>query len=61
MRKPDPEIFNLVLEHENISPNEALFVDDKTRNTTVAESLGIKSIVFKDAKQLIEELSKYLQ
>lgn len=60
LRKPDPKIFKFVLEAENISPNEALFIDDKLRNTVVAEKLGIKSIVYKNPKQLHSELLSIL-
>jgi putative hydrolase of the HAD superfamily len=60
MRKPDPEIYKHVLKLENIQPDETLFIDDKQRNTVVAEALGIKSIVFKNAQQLLEDLRKYL-
>ena len=42
MRKPDAEIFNLVLANHNLSPKHTLFVDDKKENTDAALSVGLK-------------------
>jgi len=41
LRKPDPEIFRLVLDIENLNPSETLFVDDMPENIKSAESFGI--------------------
>lgn len=41
MRKPDPEIFNTLLRKHDLSPKRTLFVDDKKKNTDIAESLGL--------------------
>lgn len=43
MRKPDPEIFKLVLNENNLIPNETLFVDDTLENILSARTLGIKT------------------
>ena len=40
-RKPDPSIFNLILNKYDLSPKRTLFVDDKKVNTDAAASLGI--------------------
>jgi glucose-1-phosphatase len=61
LRKPDPKAFEYVLEKMDIKPSETLFVDDKERNTKVAESLGIKSIIFKDPETLRVELKNLLK
>jgi glucose-1-phosphatase len=60
-RKPDPSAFNFILEKLNLKPSETLFIDDKERNTIVAESLGIKSIIFKDPETLRVELKNLLK
>jgi putative hydrolase of the HAD superfamily len=60
LRKPNPAIYKRVLQLENIHPEEALFIDDKERNTVVAERLGIKSIIFKNTVQLQNDLQKLL-
>jgi hypothetical protein len=33
-----------------------LFIDDKERNTQVADNLGMKALVFRSASQLVREL-----
>jgi len=41
MRKPDSEIFEFVLEENQLTPEETLFVDDVKENTDAAATLGI--------------------
>ncbi|ARV07915.1 haloacid dehalogenase [Polaribacter sp. SA4-10] len=40
-RKPDSEIYEFVLNQNNLVANETLFVDDLKENTTAANKLGI--------------------
>ncbi len=56
MRKPFPEIYELVLDRYNIKAEEALFIDDSLRNVKAAEFVGITSIQFKDASSLMKQL-----
>ena len=42
MRKPDPKIYQFVLDQNNLVAENTLFVDDKTENTDSAAALGIK-------------------
>lgn len=56
LRKPDPEIFKLTVERMGLSPTECLLVDDKDRNTRVAQALGVKAIVFRSAAHLMRQL-----
>lgn len=42
MRKPNVEIFKLLLNKHDLSPKRTLFVDDKKENTDAAASLGIE-------------------
>jgi 2-haloacid dehalogenase len=58
MRKPFPEIYQLLLNRFNVKPQETLFVDDSLRNVNAAEALGIKSIHFQSPLQLHKELKK---
>lgn len=58
--KPDPAIYLLTLERLGVAPHEALFVDDKARNTIAAEALGIASIVFHDAAHDIATIRQRL-
>ncbi|APU67160.1 MULTISPECIES: HAD family hydrolase [Christiangramia] len=40
MRKPNPEIFEHILDTHELEPSECLFIDDTRENTEVAERLG---------------------
>lgn len=42
MRKPNEDIFNYLLKHNDLSAKRTLFIDDKKENTDAAERLGIK-------------------
>jgi len=44
--KPDPLAFELALQRLGVAPDETLFVDDLTRNTAAAASLGMDTITF---------------
>jgi len=56
MRKPAPEFYQLLLDRNNVKPEEAIFIDDNYRNVLAAEKLGIKSIHFTSAEALKEKL-----
>ncbi|MBP8066518.1 MAG: HAD family phosphatase [Flavobacterium sp.] len=42
LRKPDPEIFNYIINRHNLEPQRTLFVDDNKHNTEVAANLGLQ-------------------
>jgi putative hydrolase of the HAD superfamily len=42
-RKPETEIYQLVLNEQKLIPAETLFIDDKAENTDAAASLGIQT------------------
>ncbi|PJF31458.1 MAG: hypothetical protein CUN51_03775 [Candidatus Thermofonsia Clade 1 bacterium] len=56
LAKPDPAIYHLILDRLGVLPAEAIFIDDLTRNTYVAESIGLPCIVFKSPEQLRKAL-----
>ena len=41
MRKPNPEVFNFVLDQNGLQAKHTLFVDDKKENTDAAQALGL--------------------
>ena len=43
MRKPDAEIYQFVLDENNLNPEDTLFLDDNKMNLEAAEELGIKT------------------
>lgn len=54
--KPDPAIFNIVLNHLNIKPNEAVHIGDLYYSDVVgAQNAGINAILFDELDALGEE------
>ncbi|MCM4172917.1 HAD family phosphatase [Arenibacter sp. TNZ] len=43
LRKPNAEIFQYVLDQNNLVPEDTLFIDDTKENTDAAKKLGIKT------------------
>jgi putative hydrolase of the HAD superfamily len=58
IRKPDEEIYNLMLQKLNLPAEECVFIDDKKENVIVAEKLGINGIIFENAEQLTKQLKE---
>ena len=58
MRKPHAEFYHVLLNRFNVTPEEALFIDDNYRNIHAAEKIGITSIHFTSPQQLRKELEK---
>jgi len=56
--KPDPKIYELILERYSINPATAVFIDDSEKNVKGAEACGIKGIHFKSGKQLKKDLEE---
>jgi FMN phosphatase YigB (HAD superfamily) len=42
MRKPNPEVYNLVLDQNALQAKQTLFIDDKKENTDAAAALGLQ-------------------
>ncbi|HRG87492.1 MAG TPA: HAD family phosphatase [Chitinophagales bacterium] len=56
-RKPDKEIYKLILDRENLIPGETFFVDDKAENVEAAKELGIQAVRLTDRDKLKELLA----
>ncbi len=54
--KKDPRTFEEVLEKISCPANECWLIDDSAENISIAASVGINGIQFKDARQLQKEL-----
>lgn len=59
--KPDPAIYQLLLERYGLSPKECVFIDDLKENVLVAKKIGIQGIVFESYEQVNKELGKLLK
>lgn len=54
--KPDPKIYEILLERNNLDPKTCLFIDDRLDNIETGEALGIKGHHFKGVETLRENL-----
>ena len=54
--KPDPRIYELLLERFGIDPHQAVYIDDVAVNAAAARSFGIHGIHFTTPAALREEL-----
>lgn len=55
-KKPDPEVYRVLLARLQVAPQHILFIDNKPANVKAAKELGMDGIVFVSADQLIKEL-----
>jgi 2-haloacid dehalogenase len=58
--KPEPAIFERLIERFAITPRNAVFVDDVQHNVDAANALGFNSILFESAEQLRRALDALL-
>jgi HAD superfamily hydrolase (TIGR01509 family) len=58
LSKPDMRIYELAMRRFKLQPEECVFVDDKEENLVPAREMGMRTVLFKNAKQLKEELRK---
>ncbi len=59
LRKPDPEIYQRLIQRYKVVATQAVFIDDNAENVKAAGALGFHAIHFKSAGQLVHDL-KYL-
>lgn len=58
--KPSPEIFRMMLEGQQSSPEETLFIDDGQKNIEAAKALCIQTLFPKNNEDWTEPLAKLL-
>jgi 2-haloacid dehalogenase len=56
--KPDPRIFERLIERHDVDPSRAVFIDDNAANVAAAERLGFAGIRFEDPGSLRRELAR---
>lgn len=56
MRKPDREIYELLLERLGTPPHECVFIDDADVNCAAAAELGMTAVHYRDNDQAIAEI-----
>ena len=58
--KPEPEIYQRLFAKFNLCPEECIFTDDKEENIVGGELLGMRGIVFNNAKQYEKKLRQMI-
>ncbi len=55
LKKPDPAIYECLLERYHLDPGECLFVDDRKENVDAARRVGMQAVQFYSYEQLQKE------
>ena len=61
VRKPNPKIYKLILKKLKLPAKQTLFIDNQEWNNNPAKKLGMKTILYKNNKQLFNELDRILK
>jgi len=61
MVKPQKKIFKYTIDKFNLLPEETVLVDDMKDNILSAQSLGIKTILYKNHRKFTSEFSKLVK
>ncbi len=56
IRKPEARIFEIVMKHVGVNASKIIFIDDRKENVDAAKKLGMRGIVFENARQCEKEL-----
>jgi 2-haloacid dehalogenase len=57
--KPDPAIFQILLERNRLKAEDCVFIDDSLSNVSAATSLGFKALHFTSPESFRTDLRKY--
>lgn len=55
--KPDERIYRIALDRSGTAPERTVFIDDLPANVQGAERVGMKGILYREPKQLVEALT----
>jgi HAD superfamily hydrolase (TIGR01509 family) len=58
LKKDDPQAYIKLTEIINQKPEEIVFIDDVKDNTQAAHKAGLKTIVYTDVENLVQEFKK---
>ena len=59
LAKPDPAVFEAVLDDLGATPQSVLFIDDRAENTRAATALGLQAVRFTSAEELPGQLDDW--
>lgn len=60
LRKPDPELYGIMLDLMELPGQACVFVDDTTRNLPPAEALGVATVLARNPADTIAQLESLL-
>jgi putative hydrolase of the HAD superfamily len=60
LAKPDPAVYELVLDRLGVAPWQAIFLDDGVRNIDAARAMGMHGIVVADPDTALDDLEALL-
>lgn len=58
LAKPDPKIYDLLIQKLGVNPEDCLFIDDSEGHLPPAEKIGMETILFTKQENLEKELRK---
>lgn len=58
--KPDPKIYQILLNRYHLQAEECVFIDDNAANIQAAEALGFNAIVFDDIHNVTDKLKSLI-
>jgi|SRR3989344_2130686 len=61
MIKPYAKIYTHILDKMGVKASEAVLIDDIERNVTAAETIDMKAILYRNFRQMKEELEKLIK
>ena len=58
VEKPDPKIYEMLIERLGFPAEEIVFIDDNVENVKAAKKLGLDAIAFESEEQIRKELNQ---
>lgn len=59
--KPNPKIYEELLNQYKILPKETIFIDDNEKNIEMSEKLGMYGVIFEDLETVKQKVNNIIQ
>lgn len=60
MMKPEPDIFQLLIERYDLVPSESLYIDDHEQNLIAAQAFGFHTVLFEQSASCFNKIQNIL-
>ena len=57
LKKPDPAVYQLILDRYRLEPAQTLFIDDNKRNIDAAAAMGLQTLHYTSSVEMAKSLS----